>query len=341
MRSFGSDNHSGVHANVISALIRANDAHARAYGDDPWTARAEQMLCEIFGKDCGVYFVTTGSAANMLAVASLTRSTDAILCSSVSHLNVDECGGPETFTGCKLIALDSEDGKLRPALVQPQLERLGNVHAAQPKVISITQPNEFGLLYSETEVSALAKLAHDRGLYLHMDGARLSNACVAMNISLKGATRDLGVDILSFGGTKNGLLGAEAVITFVPEECASIQFYRKKLAQLSSKMRFVSCQFIAYLENELWKLNAAHANEMAALLKTSLSGLDGVELSRKVETNMVYTLLGESAILKLQVAWPFYADSVTREVRWVTSFDTTEEDIGALVDSIREAVSRP
>lgn len=331
MRSFGSDNHSGVHPAVLTALIAANADHCVAYGEDRWTSAAKAELQRVFGAQSTSFFVFNGTAANVLALAPFLQSIHSVICSSVSHLDRDECGAPESLIGAKLITVNSPDGKLTPELVTPLLDRSGEVHAVQPKVISITQPNEFGLFYSVAEVAALSKFAKAHGLILHMDGSRISNACASLGIGLYDLSGKAGVDVLSFGGTKNGLMFGECVVFFSSDGDVA-HYYQKQFCQLASKMRFVSAQFEAYLKNDLWLKNAQHANQMAKLLGNKMSSVPELRISRNIETNMVFAELDPKLAERLQKDFFFYRISEKPcEVRWVCSFDTTEEDIDCLV----------
>ncbi len=337
MRSFTSDNNSSVHPEIIDAINRANSDHAVGYGNDVWTERALIKLREIFGTDIDAYLVFGGTAANVLSVSPLLRSFQSIICSSFSHIYLDECGTIENFTGCKLVPVEAENAKLTIESIQPHLARLGEVHATQPRVLSITQANEYGVLYSPDEVRNLCDLAHDHGLLVHMDGARLSNAAAALELGLGAASRDLGVDVLSFGGTKNGLMFGEAVVFFNREYSESFRFFRKQLGQLASKMRFISVQFEAYLTDDLWLKNARHANEMARELAHCIEYLSGMEISRPVHTNMVYAKVDSFLLRHLRKKYKLsLLDPQTNETRFVTSFDTRREDIDRFVETVKE-----
>ena len=334
MRSFASDNNSGAHPEVMDALLRANTDHAVAYGDDPWTESALQKLREAFGPDADPYLVFGGTAANVLGVSSLVQSFHAILCSASSHLHMDECSSPETFTGCQVIPIKCENSQLTPESIRPYLTRVDDVHAAQPRVVSITQATEYGVVYSAVEVKALCDAAHESGLVVHMDGARLANAAARLGVGLGAATRDLGVDVVSFGGTKNGLMCGEAVIFFGNEPSRTARFMRKKMGQLASKMRFIAAQFDAYLSHDLWLRNARHANEMAAMFASAVGEIPGVRISRPVATNMVFARIDPRLSARLQQEFVFYEFN-PEESRFVTSFDTTQEDIECFVEAAR------
>lgn len=335
MRSFASDNNSGVHRAVLDAIVQANSDHAVAYGNDGWTERALSKFHEVFGADIDGYLVFGGTAANVLSISCMLRSYQSVICSSFSHLYVDECGSPETFTGCKLVPVEAENAKLTIEAIRPHLARVGDVHGTQPRVLSITQANEYGLVYSPDEVRDLCKFARDNGLFVHMDGARLANAAAALGLGLREASGDLGIDVLSFGGTKNGLMYGDAVVFFNREFSESVRFFRKQLGQLASKMRFISTQFNVYLTDDLWLQNARHANEMAQELAHSIENLPGIEISRPVQTNMVFAELDTSLLKTPQEKYTFsLLDSETIEIRFVTSFDTTQEDIERFVEPV-------
>ncbi len=275
-----------------------------------------------------MFFVFNGTAANVLSLQALTRSFHAVLCPEFSHIYTDECGAPEKLTGCKLIPLPAPGGKLTLETVAHAYHGIGDQHHVQPRVISITQSTEMGTVYQASEVETLARFAHQRNMFLHMDGARISNAAAAQQLALRQATRDLGVDVLSFGGTKNGLMGAEAVVFFRPELAEDFLFLRKQAMQLASKMRYLSAQMEALLTNDLWRRNAEHANRMARLLEQEVSRIPGVKVAYPVEANGVFAQIPKEAIAKIQERYFFYVWSEEESVvRWMCSFDTTEEDV--------------
>jgi len=341
MRSFASDNNAGVHPLVLQALSDANSGHAVSYGDDPWTSAATNAFRRALGPDIRVFFVFLGTAANVLALSALTRPHQCVICAQTAHINVDECGSLERFLGSKLLTFPAEDGKLSPRDVENALLARGNQHHAQPKTISITQATELGTLYTPQEVRALADLAHANGMYLHMDGARISNAAASLNLTLAAATRDLGVDVLSFGGTKNGMMYGEAILFFQPSLADEFRYVHKQGMQLASKMRYISAQFTAMLTGNLWQANASHANAMARLLAKTVSTIPGVTITRPVQTNAVFARIPARAFLPLQPKFPFYVWTPTPdpEVRWMTSFDTTPDDINAFAHALRDALS--
>jgi threonine aldolase len=336
-RTFASDNNSGVHPDVLVAVAEANDGHVHAYGDDLWTARGVRAVRSHVGEDADVAFVFNGTGANVLALSAMTRPGDAIVCAASAHIAVDECGAPERFTGCKIIVVETPDGKLTAALVEPVLAVVGNEHHSQPKVVSISQVAETGTVYTPDEVRALAAFCHGHGLYLHMDGARLANAAISLDVPIAAFTRDAGVDALSFGGTKNGLLFGEAVVFFRPELAAGFKYVRKSGGQLSSKMRFVGAQFAAAYGSSLWRETAAHANAMAARLATGAASA-GIALAWPTQANEVFAVLPTAAVPALQAVADFYdwetrADGTT-VARWVCSWDTTEQDVDRFIAAL-------
>ena len=338
-RSFASDNNAGVHPRILQAMERANRGHVVAYGDDPYTATAIGKFRELLGKETSVYFVFSGTGANVLGLKAVTEPYQAIICADTAHINVDECGAPERFTGCKLLTVPTTDGKLRPEEVKPLLHGIGVEHHVQPRVISISQSTEMGTVYRPDEISALANFAHRNNLLLHVDGARIANAAVSLKASLSEITRDAGVDVLSFGGAKNGMMYGEAVVFFNPALAPDFKFTRKQGSHLASKMRFISAQFDALLTNDLWKKNARHANRMAQILAGELSNIPSIKITQKVEANGVFAIVPRRHIAALQKEYFFYVwNEATSEVRLMTSFDTTEEDIQKFVALVRKIV---
>lgn len=337
-RSFASDNNSGVHPRVMEALAAANRDHVLAYGDDVWTARAEARLRETFGEQARGFFVFNGTAANVIGLAAMTRAWHAVLTTEWAHIVNDECNAPEKYLGAKLVPIPTPDGKLTPARVKPHVKGIGDQHHAQPRVISITQSTELGTVYTPAEVRALADFAHEHGLLLHMDGARLANAAAALNLPLRALTTDAGVDMLSFGGTKNGLMFGEAIVALRPELAHDLKFLRKQGMHLASKMRFVAAQFEALLTDDLWRQSAGHANRMARLLAEE-AGRAGVRLARPVEANAVFPILPRAAADRLLKDWLFYPwNEAAGEYRWVCSFDTTEQDVARFGAALRAAL---
>lgn len=332
MRSFASDNNSGVHPLVMEALNRANQNHAVGYGDDPWTEEAVRKIKETFTPDCEPLFVFNGTGSNAVALQLATRPYNLILCAETAHIYVDECGAPARMTGCQIRTIATSDGKLTPELVRPYLKNFGEQHHSQPGAIYISQCSELGTIYTSEELKALTTLAHEYRMYVHMDGARLANACVALNLSFKELTADCGIDILSFGGTKNGLMMGECVIVFNKDLQPEARFIRKQSAQLASKMRYLSCQFTAYLTDNLWLKNANHANAMAAKLYTELKKLPEVTFTQRAESNQLFLTMPRPVIDRMLESYFFYFwDEEKNEIRLVTSFDTTEEDVDEFI----------
>lgn len=339
MRSFASDNNSSVHPRIMDAVVRANDNQAVGYGDDPWTARATAKIKEVFGEAASPFFLFNGTGANAVALQAATRPYHSILCAATAHIHVDECGAPGRMSGCALVTIPTPDGKLTPGLISPHLQGFGVCHHSQPKVVYISQVSELGTVYTVGEVRAIADLLHARGMYLHMDGARLANACAYLDCSMKEATVDAGVDILSFGGTKNGMMMGEAVISFREELTEALPYVRKQSAQLASKLRYLSAQFIPYLSDGLWLENARHANACARRLAEILSAFPQIRMTQKVESNQLFFTIPAGPLKKLQEKYFFYMwDEKRNEARLVTSWDTTEEDLSALEETLREAL---
>ena len=339
-RGFGSDNHSGISPEIMKAIADANVEHALAYGDDEWCARTEALFREHFGPQAKVYFVFNGTGANVLNIDAMCRSHEAVVCAETAHINVDECGAPQRVVGCRLLTVDTPDGKLTPELVKTRLHGFGFEHHSQPRAISITQSTELGTLYTLDEIRALADLAHSYNMYLHMDGARLANAAVALGCTFKEMTTDLGVDCLSFGGTKNGMLMGESVVLLNPALDVDMKYRRKQMTQLCSKMRFVAAQFEAYLSTGLWRRNAEHSNRMARLLCSELQPLTGthsLKVMYPVQVNSVFVQLPADVWHALQKEYFFYDwDEAANVVRWMCSFDTTEDDIHNFLSALKK-----
>ncbi len=338
-RSFASDNNAGVHPEILEAVTRANQGHVVAYGDDAYTRSAVKKFEEHFGPGIAVFFTFNGTGANVLGLQSLTRSFESVLCSACAHIYVDECGAPEKHTGCKLIPLPHQDGKITLDSVREAYHGIGDQHHSQPRVISITQSTEMATVYKPEEIQALARFAHEHEMFLHVDGARIANAAVSLGQNLRQATRDLGIDVLSFGGTKNGILGGEAVVFFRPELSRDVLYLRKQSMQLASKMRFIAAQFETLLTNDLWRRSAEHANRMARLLEKEVSRIPGVKVVWKVEANGVFAQIPRHAIEKIKQQYFFYTWMEEQSiVRWMCSFDTTEEDVRKFAGVVEEAV---
>lgn len=340
VRGFASDNNSGISPEVLKKIKNVNEGHVVGYGDDKYTDLAVGLIKENFGKDSVPFFVFTGTGANVLSIATTLRPYHSVFCAESSHIQVDECGAVERFCGCKLIPIETVDGKLKPEMLKKHMFGFGFEHHSQPGIISISQGSEMGTVYTISEIKALSDFAHKYGMLLHMDGARLSNAAVSLGTGFKDITYDAGVDMLSFGGTKNGLMAAESVIFFKKELAEEFKYIRKQGMQLSSKMRFIAAQFLAFFEDDLWRRNAMHANDMAQKLFLAVKDIPGVEITQKVQANGVFARIPKAAIPRLQEIFFFYPwNEETGEVRWMTSFDTSEEDIDLFSDKIREILS--
>ncbi|WP_295905923.1 threonine aldolase family protein [uncultured Bdellovibrio sp.] len=336
-RGFGSDNHAGVHPQILASLAEANVDHAPAYGTDEWTEKALQEFKKQFGPDAQVFFVFNGTAANVTALKALTESYQAIFCSDVAHINVDECGAPEFFTGAKLIALPSVNGKISVADLEKAYIRRGDQHYSQGQVLSITQPTELGTTYSIEELKALISWAKEKKMHVHIDGSRLSNAAAYLKKTLKEITADLGVDAVSFGGTKNGLLMGEAVVFFNKELAQNFKYIRKQSAQLPSKTRFIACQFLAYFQNNLWQDIANHSCAMAQSLYDAVKDIPGVSVREVPQSNAVFAKIPSSWVKPLREKYFFYVwDENTFECRWMTSWDTRKEDIDGFAAALKE-----
>jgi threonine aldolase len=325
---FGSDNQSGVHPAVMDALAAANNGYTSGYGDDPWTASAVDLFQERFGSDTEVLFTFNGTGANVTALQALLPKYGAVICPTGAHIDVDETGAPERILGAKLIDVPAPDGKLRPEQIGEFVHLLGVQHHAQPAVVSITQSTELGTLYTVDEIAAIAYVAHSHGMLVHLDGARIGNAVAALGCSPKEMTFDAGVDAVSFGGTKNGLMLGEAVIFKDRETAGGAVYLRKQTTQLASKMRFISAQMIALLTDDLWIASAGHANRMAARLDAAVRSIRGVSLERPTQVNSLFPTIPHQAIQPLQDWVPHYTwNHALNQVRWVCSWDTTEDDV--------------
>ena len=335
--SFASDNNAAVHPNILSAINSVNQGHVISYGDDIFTQSAVKKFEEHFGKDVEVYFVFNGTAANVLGLSAMVEPFNSVICSEVAHIDKDECCAPERFIGCKLVTIPTKDGKIRVEQIKEHIHSLGNQHRAQPKVISITQATELGTVYKPDEIKVIADFAHKNQLFLHMDGARLSNAAASLNVKLKQITADVGVDVLSFGGTKNGMMFGEAVIFFKRKLPENFKYIRKQGMQLASKMRFISAQFEALLSNNLWLKNAKHANEMARLLARKIEEVPDTKITQEVEANAVFAIVPPKYVSLLRQKYFFYIwNREKSEVRWMASFDTTKEDVKKFVNVIEK-----
>ncbi len=339
-KSFASDNNAVVHKDIFQAMILANQGDAIGYGDDQYTRKAEHLFREHFGPDSQVFFMLTGTGANVAAIGHIARPYQAVICTDKAHLENDECGAPEKISGCKLLTVPSPDGRLNRSQLTPFLSSLGFQHHVQPKVLSITQSTEMGTVYRIEELLELSAFARKHNLYLHVDGARLANAAAYLNVGLKEITTDVGVDVVSFGGTKNGAMAAEAVVFINPEIAEGFQYSRKQSMQLLSKMRYVGAQFSALLQDNLWYRNARQANAMAALLARKLEGIEQVTITQPVETNAVFAVIPGDAIEELRKQYYFYTwDAPKGEVRWMTNYSTTEKDIDLFVATLTQVLN--
>ena len=337
IRGFASDNCSGAHPKVIEAIATVNQGHTIAYGDDRYTESAIAKFKKEFGENIAVYFVFNGTAANVLSLNAFTSSFNGVICSDVAHVNVDECGAPEKFTGCKLIPVPVSDGKLTVELIKPHYTGIGFEHHVQPRIISLTQSTELGTVYTPTELIEITKFAHDKDMVVHMDGARIANAAASLGMSLNDVSLGAGVDILSFGGTKNGMMFGEAVVFADQNAAEQFKYIRKQGMQLASKMRFIAAQFDTMLTDELWRENALHSNAMASLLAAEAGQIEEVQITQPSQANGVFAILPEEWIPELQDESFFYVwDEATSEVRWMASFDTTEEDVMKFVKRIKQ-----
>jgi threonine aldolase len=341
MKNFASDNTAGVHPAVLDALARANQGRAPAYGDDELTARATARLRDLLGApDAAVFLVWGGTGANILGLQALLERHEAVICTDVAHIEVDECGAPERFTGSKLVTVPAAGGKLSAEQMVARLGGGSYPHHVVPRVVSVTQSTEYGTVYTLSELCAIAEAARAHGLRVHVDGARIANAAATLGVPLRDMVRAAGVDVLSFGATKNGAMAVEAIVCFDPELASRLPYIRKQGMQLASKQRFLAAQLDALLEDDLWLRNARHANAMARRLAQRVAGLDGVTITQPVEANAVFAIVPPAAIERLQAEYRFYVwDEERSEVRWMTAFDTSEADVDAFAESIRLALS--
>lgn len=340
-RGFASDNNAGVHPEVLKEIGAANKGHVTGYGADDYTKRATGLFKNHLGEQAEVFFVFTGTAANVLGITAVTRSWNSVITASTAHLEQDECGAPEKFTGGKVLTVDTPDGKLTPGLAEKHMHGFDFEHHSQPKVISITQSTEMGTVYDPEEIRILADYAHSRGLLLHMDGARLANAAVALDLPFRAFTTDAGVDVLSFGGTKNGMMFGEAICFLRPGLSDNFMYIRKQGMQLASKMRFISAQFIAYLEGDLWKRNAQHANDMANIMARKLADVKGIRITQEVQSNGIFVIIPGAVAAEVQKHYFFYPwDEKTSEYRLMTSWDTEESDIEGFITLLKGELAK-
>jgi len=340
-RGFASDNNAGVHAVILDELAASNAGHVLGYGDDPYTEQATGLFREHFGNEADIFFVFTGTAANVLGLSNITRSWQSVITAFTAHIEQDECGAPEKFIGAKVLTVDTPDGKIYVDLLKRHMHGLDFQHHAQPKVISVTQATEMGTVYTPGEIRKLADYAHDNGMYLHMDGARIANAAVCLGLPFKAFTTDAGVDVLSFGGTKNGMMFGEAICFLRPGISGDFKYIRKQGMQLASKMRFISAQYLAYFRDDLWKKSALHSNRMARILAGKLSGIKGIQITQPVQSNGVFAILPHEVAHSVCRSYFFYPwNEVTSEYRLMTSWDTTEEDINGLIDLLQREMGK-
>jgi threonine aldolase len=338
-RGFASDNNAGVHPDVFKEMIAVNVGHVIGYGDDNYTETARDLFRDHLGKDCEIYFAFNGTGANVLGLSAVSRPWNSIITASTAHIEGDECGAPEKFTGCKVLTVDTIDGKIVPNLLDKHMYGFDFEHHSQPKVISITQSTEMGTVYKPDEIKALSDFAHNHNMLLHMDGARIGNAAVSLGLPFKTFTTDAGVDILSFGGTKNGMMYGEAVCFLKPGLSEDFKYIRKQSMQLASKMRFISAQYIAYFKNDLWKKCGSHSNKMAALLYDKVKDIIGVKVTQPVESNGVFVIIPHEVAEKLRESYFFYPwNEKESEYRWMTSWDTTEDDVVKFVELLKKEI---
>ena len=339
-RHFASDNWAGVHPEVLAALAAVNFGHVASYGRDRYTYDAISRITAEFG-DAEVFFLFSGTAANVLCLQSMVRPHQAVICADTAHIHTSECGAPEKQIGCKLLPISAPHGKITVAGIEQHLHDIGNEHHVQPRAISITQATEYGTVYTQREIRAIADFAHSHSLLLHMDGARIFNAAASLGVPLRALAKDAGVDALSLGGTKNGMIAAEAAVFFNERLADDFEFRRMQGMQLASKMRFIAAQFSALLTDGLWKKSAAHANGMAKLLGEQLSDIPGVRLTQAVEANAVFATIPPSIAASVQEAYYFHIwNEATSEARLITSFDTTEVDVMEFAALLREAAGK-
>lgn len=341
--SFASDNHAGVCPEVMEAIASANQGDVSAYGADPWTEKFDACVKQHFGDRAIGYPVWNGTGANVLSLGTILKRHESVICAEKAHIAVDECGAPERHLGTKLVLLRTRDQKITPEQVKAELIRLGDQHFAQPRAVSITQTTEYGTAYTVAEIAALSKFCRENGLYLHVDGSRLANAAVGLGVSFRAMITDAGVDVLSLGATKNGAMGAEAVVILNPELQPDFLFARKQSMQLASKQRFLSAQLLALFERDLWSRNAAQANAMAKRLVEGVRSIAGIEITQTVQGNAVFARLAKKAVPKIQEKFPFYVwdecgDAADCEVRWMTHFRTSEKDVDGFIAAVKLAL---
>jgi threonine aldolase len=340
LRSFASDNYAGAHPEVIAAIAAANGGHQVSYGADAYTARLQEVVRGHFGERAEAFPVFNGTGANVVSLQAMLPRWGAVVCATTAHIHTDENAAPERVAGLKLLAVPTPDGKLTPELVDREAWGWGDEHRAQPLAVSITQTTELGTAYTIDEIAALASHAHALGMTVHLDGSRLSNAAASLGVPLATFTTDAGVDVISLGGTKNGILYGEAVVVANPDAVEGIHFLRKLDMQLASKMRFISAQLIALYEGDLWLRSATHANAMAQRLRNAVEGLTGVWITQATQANAVFAVLPPGVADRLRESFRFYDwNPATREVRWMCAFDTTEADVDAFVAALERELA--
>jgi threonine aldolase len=340
-RGFASDNNAGIHPDILKEIALSNAGHVTGYGSDIYTEQANALFKEHLGESAECYFVFTGTAANVLGLSEITRSWNSVITASTAHLEGDECGAPEKFIGCKILVVDTPDGKINPALIEKHMHGIDFEHHSQPKVISITQSTEMGTVYTAEEISEIAGYAHARGMLLHMDGARIANAAVSLNLPFKAFTTDAGVDVLSFGGTKNGMMYGESICFLKPGLSSDFKYIRKQGMQLASKMRFISAQYIGYFRNDLWKKCASESNAMASILARKLEDIPEVQITQKVQSNGVFVIMPSEVAEKVRMHYFFYPwDEKRSEWRLMCSWDTKEEDIEDFIRILKKELRK-
>ncbi|MFF0752467.1 threonine aldolase family protein [Streptomyces sp. NPDC004267] len=341
VRGFASDNYAGAHPEVLAAIALANGGHQVAYGEDQYTDHLQRIMHSHFGPTAEAFPVFNGTGANVTALQALTDRWGAVICAETAHINVDEGGAPERMGGLKLLTVPTPDGKLTPELIDRQAWGWEDEHRAMPQVVSITQNTELGTVYTVEEIRAIVEHAHSKGMKVHLDGARIANAAASLNVPMRAFTNAVGVDVISYGGTKNGMLFGEAVVVLNPDAVSHMKHLRKLSMQLASKMRFVSVQLEALLAKDLWLRNASHANAMAQRLAAGVRGVDGVEILYPVQANAVFARLPHEVSRRLQERFRFYFwDEKAGDVRWMCSFDTKEDDVDAFLQALKEEMAR-
>jgi threonine aldolase len=340
-RGFGSDNNAGIHPDILKEIISSNTGHAAGYGSDVYTEQAQNIFKDHLGSETETFFVFTGTAANVLGLSGILKSWNSVITASTAHLEGDECGAPEKFIGCKVLVVDAPDGKINPELIEKHMHGIDFEHHSQPKVISITQATEMGTVYSADEIARIASYAHSRSMLLHMDGARIANAAVSLNLPFKAFTTDAGVDVLSFGGTKNGMMCGESICFLKPGLSTDFKYIRKQGMQLASKMRFISAQYIGYFRNDLWKKCASNSNAMAKIFAEKLMQIPEVEVTQKVQSNGVFVIIPDKVAEKMRNFYFFYPwDEKKSEWRLMCSWDTEGKDIEDFIELLKKELKK-